>query len=65
MSIFGNNPEDLQNNLNVLHVYCNTWGLDVNCDKTKSMVFRKRERLKIDEKWTYTDITVEVVDSFN
>ena len=65
MSIFGNNPEDLQNNLNVLHVYCNTWGLDVNGDKHKSMVFRKRERLKIDEKWTYTGITVEVVNSFN
>ena len=24
MAIFGNNPEDLQNNLNVLHDYCNT-----------------------------------------
>jgi len=25
MAIFGNNPEDLQNNLNLLHDYCNTW----------------------------------------
>jgi len=30
MAIFGNNPEDIQNNLNVLHDYCNTWGLEVN-----------------------------------
>jgi len=57
MSIFGNNPEDLQNNLNVLHVYCNTWGLDVNGDKTKSMVFRKRESSILSyssEVWGYT-----------
>ena len=38
-----NNPEDLHNNLNVLHDYCNTWGLEVNVDKTKIMVFRKRD----------------------
>ena len=29
------------------------------------MVFRKRGRLKIDEKWTYSGLNVEVVDSFN
>ena len=65
MAVFGNNPEDLHNNLNVLHDYCNTWGLEVNVDKTKIMVFRKRERLKIDEKWTYNGINVEVVNNFN
>ena len=64
MAIFGNNPEDLQNNLNLLHDYCNTWGLEVNGDKTKIMVFRKRGRLKIDEKWTYNGLNVEVVDKF-
>jgi len=62
MAIFGNNSEDLQNNLNVLYDYCNTWGLEVNGDKTKIL---KRRRLKIDEKWTYTGLNVEVVDSFN
>ena len=29
------------------------------------MVFRKRRRLKIGEKWTYNGLNVEVVDSFN
>ena len=62
MAIFGNNSKDLQNNLNVLYDYCNTWGLEVNGDKTKIL---KRRRLKIDEKWTYTGLNVEVVDSFN
>jgi len=41
MSIFGNNPENLQNNLNLLYDYCNTWGLAVNGDKTKIIVLRK------------------------
>ena len=49
---------DFQNNLNVLHYYCNTWGLEVHGDKTKFMVFTKRGRLKIDEKWTYTELNV-------
>ena len=61
MAIFENNPEDFQNNLNLLHDYCNTWGLEVNCDKTKSMVSRKRVRLTID----FFFFNVEVVDSFN
>jgi len=39
--------------------------LEVNGDKTKIMVFRKRGRLNIDEKWTYSGLNVEVVDSFN
>ena len=29
------------------------------------MVFRKRGSLKIDEKWTYNGLKVEVVDNFN
>ena len=64
MAIFGNNPEDLQNNLNLLHDYCNIWRLEVNGDKTKIMVFRKKG-LKIEEKWTNNGLSVEVVDSFN
>jgi len=42
MAIFGNNPEDLQNNLSLLRDYCNIWRLEVNGDKTKIMVFRKK-----------------------
>ena len=42
MAILGNNPEDLQNNLNLLHAYCNIWRLEVNGDKNKIMVFRKK-----------------------
>ena len=47
MVIFGNSPEDLQNSLNRLHEYCNTWGLEINTEKAKIVVFRKRGPLQI------------------
>lgn len=64
MVIFGNSPEDLQNSLNGLHEYCSNWGLEVNTDKTKIMVFRKRGPLKMDEHWFYDNKEVEVVNDF-
>ena len=42
MVILSNSPEDLQNSLNLLGSYCDNWGLSVNVDKSKVMVFRKR-----------------------
>ena len=42
MVIFGNSPNDLQRRLDLLNVYCDRWGLSVNTEKTKVMVFRKR-----------------------
>ena len=70
MVIFGETPEDLQHNLDLLLDYCNTWSLEVNASKTKFMVFRKRGGLKRgglkrDETWTYKGVGVEIVDSFN
>ena len=41
MAIVGKSPEELQNHLNNLYLYCNSWGLNVNTSKTKIMVFRK------------------------
>jgi len=65
MAILGNTPEDLQNSLDLLHKYCLNWGLEVNSEKTKIMVFRKRGGLLHNEKWTYDGKEVEVVESFN
>jgi hypothetical protein len=42
MAIFGKTPDELQHNLDLLHEYCNKWGIEVNGSKTKIMVFRKR-----------------------
>ena len=47
MVLFGNSPENLPKNLNLLHNYCKQWGLEVNDSKTKIMAFRKRGNQKL------------------
>ena len=42
MVIIGKTPNELQQSLDLLKSYCDTWGLEVNTDKTKIVVFRKR-----------------------
>ena len=37
--IFGENPEEHQQSLNVFHKYCEIWKLTVNTEKTKVMIF--------------------------
>ena len=65
MVILGNTISDLQHGLDLLHTYCTKWGLQVNTDKTKILVFRKRGRLKDNEVWTYDGAKLEVVNDFN
>ena len=65
MTLLGNSLQDLQNSLNLLYTYCCDWGLEVNCEKTNVVVFRKRGKLLPDEHWTYNGIEIDVVDSFN
>ena len=65
MVIVGNSPEDLQNSLNLLFQYCSDWGLTVNTQKTKIVVFRKRGQIREGESWTYNNEQHEVVNDFN
>ena len=65
MVILGKNVEELQKNLDLLHDYCRTWGLEVNPDKSKIVVVRKRGPVRVTEKWLYGDKLLEVVDNFN
>ena len=65
MVILGNTISDLQHGLDLLHTYCARWGLQVNTDKTKVLVFRKRGRIKADEVWTYDGVPLEIVNDFN
>lgn len=39
-------PNGLQKHLNTLHTYCEKWGLTVNIDKTKAMIFQKGSNKK-------------------
>ena len=65
MVILGSSPIDLQDKLNNLNNYCLKWGLTVNIAKTKIMVFRKRGKTHLSEKWKYYGHKLDVVDDFN
>ena len=65
MAVIGRSVEELQESLNLLHTYCNTWGLEVNTEKTKIVVFRNRGQIRIDEFWTYNGEILDIVDDFN
>ena len=55
----------MQNKLDLICSYCSHWSLEVNVDKRKGMVFRKRGRLTNDKVWTYGGNTIDDVDDFN
>ena len=65
MLILGKDRDDLQKSLDRLEYYCNKWGLEVNTEKTKVVVFRKRGGLLNNESWTYKGVNLEVVNNFN
>jgi hypothetical protein len=53
MGLLGKSPVELQHSFDMLHEYCDKWGLEVNSNKRKAVVFRKRRQLNVNEKWTY------------
>jgi len=65
MAIIGKTPTEVQYLLNKLYQYCDSWGLKVNVEKTKIMVFRKRGGLLESEHWHYNGHQIEVVNAFN
>ena len=65
MVILAKSPEELQSHLNLLYEYCQSWGLKVNTEKTKIMVFRKGGNLKSTENWEHNGTPIEVVNDFN
>ena len=65
MAIVGKTPNEIQGHLDHLLEYCNYWGLKVNIDKTKIVVFRKRGKLLPMERWTYDGHTIDTVNDFN
>ena len=65
MVILGKDINDLQNSLELLERYCDRWGLQVNTEKTKIVVFRKRGGLRDNESWIYKNTPIKVVNEFN
>ena len=49
--------EDLQRALDMLRIYCEVWGLDINFRKTKVMIFSRRKIRKM-PKFNFNEETV-------
>ena len=64
MSVFSETREGLQSGIDNLQSYCNKWGIKVNIDKTKIVVFKKGGRPARNDAWSYNGNPLEVVSQF-
>ena len=64
MVICAESASELQNMLNTLSNYCIDWGLEVNVEKTKIVVFRNAGRASNEETWSFDGKIIQVVDQF-
>ena len=62
--LLAESPEDLQTSLNTIKDYCSIFGLDINIDKTKVMIFLRR-KLRKPHYFNYGDQNIEVVNEYN
>ena len=63
-AIFSETRKGLQKAIDKLDEYCTKWGVKVNVNKTKIVVFRKAGRLGVEDKWVYRGNDIEVVPMF-
>ena len=61
-ALFAHSPQALQSLLNDLHMYCTTWNLIVNSNKTKIMIFERGRHSTFD--FVYNDTVLDIVDNF-
>ena len=59
--VLAERPEDLQRALDILKIYCEFWGLDINVRKTKVMIISRGEIRKM-PKFNFNEETVDVRD---
>ena len=64
IALCADSPGRLQNLLDMLSVFCKRWGLAINLNKSKIMVFRRGGILKRCEKWYFNGKNVEVVSQY-
>ena len=60
--LFATSPDTLQSLLSDLETYCQLWGLKINTNKTKAMIFEKGRRTHFD--FYIYETLIEVVDQF-
>ena len=64
MVMMSETPDGLQTCLDNLKRYCDVWGLCVNIDKTKVVVFRK-SCFPILHNFVYDNVNLEILNQFN
>lgn len=62
--IFSHSKIDLQKKINAVQEYCQINKLEVNTQKTKIIIFRKKGKLPKNDKFFYSGAPIEVVKSF-
>ena len=61
LTIFSDTVFGMQKKIDMLYNFCTKWGLEVNMNKTKMMVFRNGGYLKSIENWTFGEKDIETV----
>ncbi len=64
MVVFSDTKSGLQEGLVALKEYCDMWGLEVNRNKTKCVVFKKGGKIGKKEQWFYDGKELETVGQF-
>ena len=62
--LLSNSPVELQKMIDALYNYCSMWGLILNLNKSKILVFRKSTRLSSNLTWNYGENNIEVVNEY-
>ena len=63
--MLADNPASLQMQVNKLQSFCLTWGLQINIQKTKVLIFEARQsRRRPEENWCLNNERIEVVQEF-
>ncbi|XP_075157635.1 uncharacterized protein LOC142230902 [Haematobia irritans] len=62
--LLADEKETLQDMIYNLERYCKQWNMLVNLEKSKIMIFRNGGRVTKEEKWTYLNQNIEIVNEF-
>lgn len=62
--ILADDISTMQSMISKLEMYCNTWNLKVNMDKSEMLIFRNGGRQSHNEKWTYGGQPIKVVNEY-
>ena len=59
--LVGDTVLELQRKINILEIFCEKWGMEVNLKKTKIVAFRKGGKTSQSERFFYRNRSVEIV----